>query len=127
MCYVPHQSTGPHFDQIRESWPALASFFVLACVSGALRYMGQQMSWRDTFVGAGASGVGGFVVGALCVYFWGPEHWYLYCALTPVAGWLGGNVVLDRLAFVAWTIGDGKLRQFTRPKENASNDATDPS
>jgi hypothetical protein len=83
--------------------------FGLAALAGFFAAMAKKLSLRDTVVAAGVSGVGGLVVGSLCVYLWGPDKWYLTCAGCGIAGWLGGNVVLDRLSFVAWTIARGKI------------------
>jgi hypothetical protein len=104
-------------SEIATSGKVLGFCFALAAVAGLFAGMVKKLTLRDSLIAAGVSGVGGLVVGALCVYFWGPDKWYLTCAACSLAGWAGGNLVLDRLTFVAWTIARGKLPTIGNPPE----------
>lgn len=88
----------------------LSTCFVIAAHTGLWAGLWKKMKVRDAIIAAGVSGAGGVVVGALCVYAWGPERLYLTCAACGIAGWAGGNVVLDRLTFVAWTLARGYMQ-----------------
>ncbi len=112
-------------DALRDSSRVLAFCFVLAALAGFFSALQRKLGWRDTLVAAGVSGVGGLIVGAICVSLWGEDKWYLTCAGCGLAGWLGGNVVLDRLTFVAWTIAQGRMPAIGDPpdKEPLNDDA----
>lgn len=93
--------------QVSSTLKSLSTCFVIAAHTGLWAALWKKMRVRDAIIAAGVSGAGGVVVGALCVYGWGPDRWYLTCAACGVAGWAGGNVVLDKLTFVAWTLARG--------------------
>lgn len=107
-------AAAPPLDQLnlRQTLRVLCTFFAIAAQGGLVRALANKMKLRDTLIAAVVSGSGGVVVGALCVYGWGPDRWYLTCAACGLAGWAGGNVVLDRLTIVAWTI----LRGYGGPR-----------
>jgi hypothetical protein len=75
----------------------LGFFFAVSAGAGLVSALRKKLGWRDTLVAIGASGIGGLTVGAVCTYLWGPDRWYLTCAVTSVVGWSGGTFVLDQL------------------------------
>lgn len=81
----------------------LLSSFTMAFVTGLFGALFRKMRLRDALIAAGVSGCAGLVVGCVGVYAW-PDKPYLTWAACGLAGWAGGNVVLDRLTLVAWTI-----------------------
>lgn len=96
-------------DAVTESVRVLIFCFSVAAIAGLFSALRRRLGTRDTLVAAGVSGVGGLIVGAVCVYLWGEDRWYLTCAGCGLAGWVGGNVILDRLSFVAWSLAQGRL------------------
>lgn len=81
----------------------LWSCFSLAFVTGLLGGLAKKLHPRDALIAAAVSGGAGLVVGCLGMVAW-PDKPYLTWAACGLAGWAGGNVVLDRLTLVAWTI-----------------------
>jgi membrane associated rhomboid family serine protease len=106
---VPFRRILAQASELASSSKVLAFCFALAALTGFFSALQRRLGWRDTIVAAGVSGAGGLIVGAVCVYLWGEDKWYLTCAGCGLAGWLGGNIVLDRLSFVAWTIAQGRI------------------
>ncbi|HWP40867.1 MAG TPA: hypothetical protein VNL70_08070 [Tepidisphaeraceae bacterium] len=96
-------------DTLTASGRVLGFCFVLAWIAGLFSALAKQLRLRDALIAAGVSGVGGAVVGAICVALWGADRWYWTCAVCGLAGWAGGNLILDRLTFVAWTIAKGRV------------------
>lgn len=96
-------------EHLPQGGRVLGFCFLIAAVSGLFSALAKKLSWRDTVVAAGVSGVGGLVVGAICFHLYGTDNFFLTCAVCGLSGWAGGNLVLDRLTFVAWSIVRGKL------------------
>ncbi len=65
--------------------------FMLGGVAGLFSALAKRLHWRDALIAAGVSGVGGAVVGSLCVYLWGADRWFVTCAVCGLAGWAGGQ------------------------------------
>lgn len=89
----------------------LSTLFVVAAHTGLLSALYRKLKLKDALIAGLVSGTAGVIVGALCLYAWGMDRWYLTFALCGIAGWAGGNVVLDRLTVVAWTL----LRGYQPP------------
>lgn len=97
----------------------LWSSFTMAFVTGLFGALFRKLRLRDALIAAGVSGSAGLVVGCFGMYAW-PDKPYLTWAACGLAGWAGGNVVLDRLTLVAWTILKGYAPVESEPLIDAA-------
>jgi hypothetical protein len=92
-----------------EALRVLSVLCLIASLGGFFRALSRRLSIRDALVSAGVSGLAGVVIGAICMHLWGPEKWYLTCAVVGASSWMPGAVLLDTAANLAWKLARSKF------------------
>lgn len=70
----------------------LAICAIVAFIGGGAKAVlkrNEQTTKKDVVCAALVSSLTGFLVGCLCLYAWGPDHFYLILPLVGVSGWVG--------------------------------------
>jgi uncharacterized membrane protein YoaK (UPF0700 family) len=70
----------------------LAIVSIIAFFAGAARAVlgrNEKTRWYDVVAAAIVSAIAGCSVGALALYYWGPEKYYLIIPCSSVSGWMG--------------------------------------